>query len=325
MRALLCRQFGPPETLAVEEVPSPVAGPGQVVVSVKAASVNFPDTLIIENKYQHKPPMPFSPGGDLAGVVKEVGPGVTGFKPGDRVQALLTWGGMAEEVAVNAASLVHLPDAVPFDMAASFGLTYTTSYYSLKQCGRLGPGQTLLVLGAGGGVGLAAVELGKLMGARVIACASTAEKLAACRAAGADELVNYETENLRERMKQLVGERGVDVCYDPVGGKYCDPAVRSMAWEGRYLVVGFASGEIPKVALNLALIKGCLIIGIRRGQFMLRRPEESAQNVRELLHWMAEGRLRPMITARYPLERAGQGISDLANRRIIGKAVIEIG
>ncbi len=324
MRAVLCKQFGPPESLVIEDVPSPVATEGKVVVSVKAAAVNFPDTLIIQNKYQHKPPMPFSPGGDLAGVVKEVGPGVTGFKPGDRVMAFLTWGAFAEEVPVASAALAHLPDKVPFDLGASFGMTHSTSYYALKQCGRLGPGQTLLVLGASGGVGMAAVELGKLMGARVIACASTAEKLEACRKSGADELINYETENLRERLKELVGEKGVDVCYDPVGGKYAEPALRSMAWEGRYLVVGFASGEIPKIALNLALIKGCFIMGIRRGQFMLRRPKDSAENIRELLQWIAEGRLKPVISARYPLERAGDAINDLANRRIIGKAVLEI-
>jgi NADPH2:quinone reductase len=324
MRAVLCKQFGPPESLVIEDVPSPVATEGKVVVSVKAAAVNFPDTLIIQNKYQHKPPMPFSPGGDLAGVVKEVGPGVTGFKPGDRVMAFLTWGAFAEEVPVASAALAHLPDKVPFDLGASFGMTHSTSYYALKQCGRLGPGQTLLVLGASGGVGMAAVELGKLMGARVIACASTAEKLEACRKSGADELINYETENLRERLKELAGEKGVDVCYDPVGGKYAEPALRSMAWEGRYLVVGFASGEIPKIALNLALIKGCFIMGIRRGQFMLRRPKDSAENIRELLQWIAEGRLKPVISARYPLERAGDAINDLANRRIIGKAVLEI-
>lgn len=325
MRAVLCKQFGPPESLVVEDIPSPRAGPGQVVVSVRAAAVNFPDTLIIQDKYQHKPPMPFSPGADLAGVVKETGPGVTGFKPGDRVLGFLTWGAFAEEVVVPAASLAHLPDALAFDVAASSGLTCSTSLYALKQCGRLQPGQTLLVLGAAGGVGLVAVEMGKLMGARVIACASSAEKLDVCRQAGADELVNYEQADFRERLKQLAGKNGVDVAYDPVGGKYAEPALRSMAWEGRYLVVGFASGEFPKIGLNLALIKGCLIIGVRRGQFMQRRPEESAANIAQFLGWLASGQLKPHISVRYPLERAADAINDLMHRRISGKAVLEVG
>jgi len=324
MRAVLCKEFGPPESLVVESIPSPKPGAGEVVVSVKAAAVNFPDTLIIQNKYQHKPPMPFSPGGDLAGVVKEVGPGVTGFKPGDRVMAFLTWGAFAEEVPVASAALAHLPDKVPFDLGASFGMTHSTSYYALKQCGQLKSGHSLLVLGASGGVGLASVELGKIMGARVIACASSAAKLEVCRQAGADELVNYEQADFRERLKELGGRDGVNVVYDPVGGKYAEPALRSMAWEGRYLVVGFASGEIPKIALNLALIKGCLIVGVRRGQFMIRRPEESAANIAQLLAWMAAGRIKSHISARYPLERAADAINDLMHRRVSGKVVLDV-
>lgn len=324
MRAVLCKEFGPPDKLVVEDIPSPKPGAGEVVVSVKAAAVNFPDTLIIQNKYQHKPPMPFSPGADLAGVVKETGSSVTGFKAGDRVMALLTWGAFAEEVVVPVGSVVKIPDAVAFDLAASSGLTYTTSYYALKQCGQLQSGHTLLVLGASGGVGLAAVELGKLIGARVIACASSDAKLGVCRQAGADELVNYEQADFRDLLKEVGGRDGVNVVYDPVGGKYAEPALRSMAWEGRYLVVGFASGEIPKIALNLALIKGCLIVGVRRGQFMIRRPEESAANIAQLLAWMASGQIKSHILARYPLERAADAINDLAHRRVSGKVVLDV-
>ena len=322
MRAVLCKQFGLPESLVIEEVASPKPGEGEVVVRVKAAGVNFSDTLIIQNKYQHKPAFPFSPGADIAGIVKEVGPGVTGFRAGDRVMGFLTWGGYAEEVVVPVSKLAVIPQELAFDVAASFGLTYTTSYYALKNCGRLAPGETLMVLGAAGGVGLAAVELGKLMGARVIACASSAEKLEVCRRAGADELVNYEQDNLRARFKELAGDHGVDVAYDPVGGKYSEPALRSMAWEGRYLIVGFASGEIPKIPLNLALIKGCLIIGVRRGPFVLNRKVESAANTSQLISWVASGQLKPLLTARYPFERAAVAMSDLMQRRIIGKAVL---
>ena len=324
MRAVLCKQFGLPESLVIEDIPSPTPGEGEVVIRVRAASVNFPDTLIIQNKYQHKPPMPFSPGADIAGIVKETGPGVIGFKPGDRVIGILTWGGFREEVVVPASHVFDIPDNLPFDVAASFGQTHTTSYYALKDAGHLAPGETLLVLGASGGVGMAAVELGKLMGARVIACASSAEKLEVCRRAGADELVNYEQDDFRERLKQLGGKEGIDVVYDPVGGKYAEPALRCMAWQGRYLVVGFAAGEIPKIPLNLALIKGCLIIGIRRGQFMLRRKAEGDANVRQLIAWVAGGQLKPLITARYPLERAADAINDLLHRRISGKAVLEL-
>lgn len=322
MRAVLCKSFGLPQTLVIEDIPSPQPGEGQVVVRVKAAGVNFPDTLIIQNKYQHKPPMPFSPGADVAGIVKDAGPGVTGFSPGDRVMGIMTWGGFRDEVVVPVSNLFAIPDNLAFDVAASFGQTHTTSYYSLKDAGHLASGETLLVLGASGGVGLAAVELGKRMGARVIACASSAEKLEVCRRAGADELVNYEQDDFRERLKQLAGKDGIDVVYDPVGGKYAEPALRSMAWQGRYLVVGFASGEIPKIALNLALIKGCLIIGIRRGQFMLRRKPESDANIHQLIAWVAGGQLKPLISARYPLERAADAINDLMHRRISGKAVL---
>ncbi|HEX4869274.1 MAG TPA: NADPH:quinone oxidoreductase family protein, partial [Moraxellaceae bacterium] len=251
MKAVLCKQHGLPETLVVEEVPSPVPGPKQVLIAVKACGVNFPDTLIIQNLYQFKPALPFSPGGELAGVVKAVGEGVKHLQAGQPVLAFTGWGGFAEEVLADAKQVVPLPPGVDMAVAAAFMMTYGTSFHALKDRAALQPGETLLVLGAAGGVGLAAIELGKKLGARVIAAASSAEKLAVCQAHGADELINYEAEDLRERIKALTGGKGVDVIYDPVGGKYAEPALRSIAWKGRYLVVGFAAGDIPKIPLNL--------------------------------------------------------------------------
>src|SRR5256886_9667803 len=253
VKAVLCKQYGPPETLVVEELPSPRAGPGEAVVSVKAASVNFPDVLIIQNKYQFKPPLPFSPGSELAGVVKEVGAGVSNVRPGDRVIAFTTYGAFAEEVKTEAARLLPLPEKMDFVTGAAFLLTYATSDHALRDRGALKAGETLLVLGAAGGVGLAAIEIGSALGARVIACASSEDKLAVCREHGADATINYATEDLRERIKSLTEGRGVDVIYDSVGGAYTEPAFRSIAWRGRLLVVGFAAGEIPKLPLNLAL------------------------------------------------------------------------
>ncbi|OLD14865.1 MAG: NADPH:quinone oxidoreductase, partial [Acidobacteria bacterium 13_1_40CM_3_65_5] len=247
MKAVLCKAYGPPESLVVEDVESPTPGPGEVVISVKAASVNFPDVLIIQNKYQVKPPLPFSPGSEVAGIVKATGDGVNGFKPGDRVMAITTYGAFAEEVKTEARRLLPLPAGMDFTQAAAFGLTYATSDFGLRDRGELKAGETLLVLGAAGGVGIAAIEIGKALGARVIACASTDDKLAVCREHGADETINYATEDLRERIKQLTDGKGVDVVYDPVGGPYTEPALRSLAWRGRLLVVGFAAGEIPKI------------------------------------------------------------------------------
>lgn len=321
MRAVLCKRHGPPESLVIEDIPSPRAGKGQVVVQVKAAGVNFHDTLIIQNKYQHKPELPFSPGADIAGTVKEIGEGVQGFKEGDAVAGLLTWGGYAEEVVVPCQRLLPLPPGMPFDIAASFGCTYTTAYYALKNCARLAAGETLLVLGAAGGIGLATVDLGKAMGARVIACASSEGRLAACKAVGADEVINYGKQDLREAIRRLA-EGGVDVVCDPVGGSYAEPALRCMAWKGRYLVIGFASGEIPKIPLNLVLVKGCSVHGVRRGQFIERHPAESAINGRELVSWIAAGKLSPRVSARYRLEQAGDALNDIANHRIEGKAVL---
>ncbi|QRF61662.1 NADPH:quinone oxidoreductase family protein [Variovorax paradoxus] len=322
MRAVLCRQFGPPSSLVVEDVPSPVAGPGRLVVSVKACGVNFPDTLIIQGQYQFKPELPFSPGGEVAGIVKAVGEGVTRFKPGDRVIAATTWGGYAEEVVAEAARTLPMPDGMDFATAAAFTLTYGTSHHALKDRAVLQPGETLLVLGAAGGVGLAAVELGKAMGARVIAAASSPAKLAVCRDHGADELIDYAAEDLRERIKALTGGRGVDVVYDPVGGDYSEPALRGMAWRGRFLVVGFAAGRIPSLPLNLPLLKGCAVLGVFWGAFTRNEPEVNAANLSELMQWVGDGRLRPHVSARYPLERAADALDDLVQRRVHGKVVL---
>src|SRR3954469_21927578 len=288
MKAVLCKQFGPPESLVVEELPSPKPGAGEVVVSVKAASVNFPDYLIIQNKYQFKAPLPFSPGSELAGVVKEVGPGVSGARPGDRVIAFTTYGAFAEEVKTEAARLLPLPQGMDFVTGAAFLLTYATSDHALRDRAALKAGETLLVLGAAGGVGLAAIEIGKALGARVIAAASDDDKLAVCRAHGADELINYSSQDLRERIKEITAGKGVDVIYDPVGGPYSEPAFRSIAWRGRLLVVGFAAGDIPKLPLNLALLKGASIVGVFWGDFARREPKAFAESIQQLGRWYAE-------------------------------------
>ena len=322
MKAVLCKQFGPPESLVYEDVPSPVAGAGEVVVTMKAASVNFPDVLIIQNKYQMKPPLPFSPGSELAGVVKEVGEGVTAFKPGDRVIAFTGYGAFAEEVKTEAKRLVPLPAGMDFAAGAAFILTYGTSDHALVDRGQLKAGDTLLVLGAAGGVGIAAIEIGKALGARVIACASSDDKLAVCREHGADEGINYATDDLRERIKALTGGRGVDVVYDPVGGPYTEPALRSTAWRGRLLVVGFAAGDIPKIPLNLTLLKGCSIVGVFWGEFARREPDVFASRVRQLAAWYAEGKLRPHVSATLPLERAAEALTLMASRRVKGKVVL---
>jgi len=324
MRAVLCKAYGPPESLFLEDVPSPEPGSGEAVVSVKAASVNFPDVLIIENKYQVKPPLPFSPGSELAGVVKAVGAGVTACKPGDRVMAITGYGAFAEEVKCDAQRLLAIPAGMDFATAAAFGLTYATSEHALLDRGALKSGETLLVLGAGGGVGLAAIEIGKILGARVIACASTGEKLAVCREHGADEAINYATEDLRDRIKALTDGRGPDVVYDPVGGAYTELALRSIAWRGRLLVVGFAAGEIPKIPLNLTLLKGCSIVGVFWGDFTRREPQHFTEAMARLGRWYAEGRLKPHISARFPLERAADALKLMAARKVTGKVVLDV-
>ena len=324
MKAVLCKQYGPPESLTIEELPSPRPGPGEVVVSVKAASVNFPDVLIIQNKYQFKPPLPFSPGSELAGVVKEVGSGVSGWKAGDRVIAFTTYGAFAEEAKTEAARLLPLPAGMDFVHGAAFLLTYATSEHALRDRGALEAGESLLVLGAAGGVGLAAIEIGKALGARVIACASSENKLAVCREHGADATINYATEDLRKRIHELTEGGGVDVVYDPVGGAYTEAAFRSLAWRGRLLVVGFAAGEIPKLPLNLALLKGASAVGVFWGDFARREPQAFADSVRQLGRWYSEGRLRPHVSQTLPLEKAAEALKLLASREAKGKIVLTI-
>ena len=322
MKAVMCKEHGPPETLVVEDVPSPVAGPGEVVVSVRAASVNFPDVLIIQNKYQVKPPLPFSPGSEMAGVVKEIGAGVTRVKRGDRVMAVTTYGSFAEEVKTDEARVLAIPAGMDFPTAAAFVLTYATSDHALADRGSLEPGETLLVLGAAGGVGIAAIEIVKALGARVIACASSGEKLAVCREHGADETINYAAEDLRERIKALTGGKGVDVVYDAVGGSYTEPALRSIAWRGRLLVVGFAAGDIPRIPLNLTLLKGCSIVGVFWGDFARREPERFAARIVQLGEWYREGKLKPHVSATLPLERAAEALRMMAARQVKGKVVL---
>jgi NADPH:quinone reductase len=325
MKAVLCKQFGPPESLVVEELPSPKAGAGEVVVSVKAASLNFPDVLIIQNKYQFTPPLPFSPGSEMAGLVKQVGEGVLGYKPGDRVLAVTTYGAFAEEVKVDAGRLVPIPEGMDFNSAAAFLLTYGTSDHALRDRGMLKAGETLLVLGAAGGVGLAAVEIGKALGARVIACASSADKLEVCRQHGADDGINYATEDLRERIKALTAGKGVDVVYDPVGGPYTEPALRSTGWRGRLLVIGFTAGEIPKIPLNLPLLKGSSIVGVYWGDFARREPKQFAESIGQLGKWFREGKLKPHVSQTFPLEQAVDALKLMAARKVKGKVVLTVG
>ena len=322
MKAVLCKELGPPEKLVVEEVPALKPGKGQVVVGVKAAGVNFPDTLIIQGKYQFKAEPPFSPGGEVAGIVKELGEGVSGVKVGDRVIASSTYGGFAEEIAIDAERLVPMPDAMDYVPASAFILTYGTSYHALKDRAQLKAGETLLVLGASGGVGIAAIQLGKAMGARVIAAASSDAKLAVCRANGADELVNYASDDLRTRVKAITAGRGVDVVYDPVGGPYSEPALRDMAWNGRFLVVGFAAGEIPRVPLNLVLLKGCAIVGVFWGAFTRTEPQRNRSNNEELMQLYLAGKIKPHIHATYPLAHAAQALNEVLYKRVSGKVVL---
>ena len=324
MRAALFRAFGNIDQLQVEDIPSPVPEKGQVVVSVKAAGVAYPDVLIAQDKYQNKPELPYSPGGEVSGIVKLVGEGVTRFKPGDAVIARPGSNGCREEVVVPQGVVWPMPAGLDFNVAAGFGSNYFTSYYALRDRGQLKPGETLLVLGASGGVGLAAVDIGKMMGARVIACASSDEKLDICRQAGADELVNYEKEDLRDAIKRLTDGKGVDMVYDPVGDKYAEPAVRGMAWNGRYLVIGFAAGAIPKIALNLVLLKGCAIVGVLAGAHGMRDPKHYRSIIGELLELIHAGKLHPLISATYPLKRTADALNAMLKRQAVGKVVVTI-
>ncbi len=323
MKALVCVEHGGPEKLVIEDLPTPEPGKGEVRIRMKAAGVNFPDVLIIQNLYQFKPPLPFSPGGEAAGIVEAVGEGVRRFKPGDRVIAMVGDGAFREQFLAREDQLSAIADDMPFDVAAGFVMTYGTSHHALKQRARLQPGESLLVLGASGGVGLAAVDLGRRMGAsQVIAAASSAEKLALCREYGATDTVNYTSEDLKARVKELTGGKGVDVIYDPVGDRYADPAFRTIAWNGRYLVVGFAGGEIPKLALNLPLIKGASIIGVFWGAFTQYEPELHRENMQEIFDWFTKGELKPHISARFPLHEGAEAIRMLMDRKAKGKVII---
>ncbi len=322
MKAILCKELGPPSSLVLEDIPSPVPGKKEVLVQIKACSINFPDTLIIQGLYQFKPELPFSPGSDIAGVVKAVGEGVKHVKVGDEVFGLVSHGGFAEEVIVPANSCFPKPPMMDYKIAASFMMAYGTSHHALKDRAKLKEGETLLVLGASGGVGLAAVELGKIMGAKVIAAASTAEKLAVCKEKGADELINYTTEDLKKRVKELTNGKGADVVYDPVGGAYTEAALRATAWEGRFLIVGFPAG-IAKIPMNLPLLKGCQIVGVFWGSFAMRDPQRNMANTMELIQMYAKGQLKPHIHATYSLEDAPKALEEMMNRKVKGKVIIE--
>jgi NADPH:quinone reductase len=306
----------------VRDLPDLVAGPGQAVIDVRAAGVNFPDVLTVEGKYQLKPALPFTPGNEFAGVVRSVGEGVTAFKPGDRVIGFRQTGAFAEQVLASASSLLPMPPGMAFDAAASITLTYGTSHHAIADRGALAPGETMLVLGAAGGVGLAAVEIGKALGARVIAAASSPDKLEVCRAHGADVLIDYGRQDLREAIEAATDGRGPDVIYDPVGGVYSEPALRSIAWRGRHLVVGFANGEIPKLPWNLMLLKGASVVGVFWGDFARREPAANLAAMRQMLGWMMEGKLKPLVSRRYALADTAQALNDMAARKVTGKVVI---
>ena len=324
MKAVLCKAFGPAESLVLEDIASPEPKKNEVLLQVHAAGVNFPDTLIIEGKYQFKPPFPFSPGGEAAGVVGAVGEKVSHVKPGDRVMALTGWGSFAEEVAVPGYNVMPIPEGMDFASAAAFGMTYGTSMHALKQRANLQPGETLLVLGASGGVGLAAVEIGKAMGAKVIAAASSEAKLEVARAAGADVLINYSEGSLKDKLKEITGGQGVDVIYDPVGGDLFEEAFRSIAWNGRMLVVGFASGTIPALPANLTLLKGASLVGVFWGSFAQRQPQDNAANFQQLFAWFAEGKIKPLVSQTYPLAKAADAINHLGQRKAVGKVVVTV-
>jgi len=322
VNAVLCTRHAGPDALELADLPDPVAGPGEVVARVEAAGLNFYDTLIIAGKYQTKPPLPFSPGGEFAGVVESIGPEVSGFAPGDRVMGYITHGGARERTAAPAEKLTKLTADLDADRAAGLTITYGTAYHALKDRARLQPGETLAVLGATGGVGLAAVELGRLMGAHVIACASSDDKLAFARAHGADETVNYARDDVKEALKRLGGEDGIDVIFDPVGGAFSEAALRAIAWNGRHLVIGFAAGEIPKLPLNLTLLKGCDVLGVNWGVWVRRNRARHRADLDRLAHWCAEGKLSCHIHAVYPLAQTPDALKALAERKAMGKLIV---
>jgi NADPH:quinone reductase len=324
MKAILCARFGGPDDLELRDIAAPEPAAGEAVVRVKAAGLNFFDTLIIAGKYQLKPPFPFSPAAEFAGVVERVGAGVTQVAPGDRVAASMGYGAARELVAIKADKLIKLPDALDFERAAGVIITYGTTLHALKDRADLKPGETLAVLGAAGGVGIAAVELGKLMGARVIACASSDDKLAFTRQHGADETINYASQDLRDALRRVTGGPGPDVIYDPVGGPYSEPALRAIGWQGRFLVVGFAAGDIPKLPLNLVLLKGCDVRGVFWGSWTERDPAGHRANVAQLMRWCVEGKLSAHVHAVYPLERTAEALTTLAERKAMGKVILRM-
>lgn len=322
MKALLCKAWGPPESLVIEDLPEPVAGPGEVVVAVKAAGLNFFDTLIIAGRYQFRPELPFSPGGELAGEIVALGPDVTGWAVGERVMAYVGWGACRERVVVRLEDMVRLPAPLSDERAAGLTVTYGTSLHALQDRAKLQPGETLAVLGAAGGAGLAAVEIGQLMGARVIACASSADKLALALEHGADETLDYGATDLKDALKRMTGGRGVDVVYDPVGGDLAEAALRAIAWQGRFLVVGFAAGDIPKLPLNLVLLKGCDVLGVFWGAFREREPGHHRANMARLVAWAAEGKLSAHVHAVYPLAETAAALGVIARREAKGKVIV---
>lgn len=322
MKAVVCAAWGQPDNLEVQELPDLQAGPGQVVVAVRAAGVNFPDVLMVQGKYQFKPELPFVPGSEVAGVVHAVADDVTTFQPGDRVIAFTPTGGFGQQLLTSAQALIPMPAGMDFDTAAAITLTYGTSYHAIVDRAKLEAGETMLVLGAAGGVGLAAIEIGKALGARIIACASTEAKLEVCRQHGADVLINYSKDDWRDALKAATGGKGPDVIYDPVGGVYAEPAFRSIGWGGRYLVVGFANGEIPKLPLNLPLLKGAAVLGVFWGEFTKRDPKGNFNNMRQLLQWLHEGKIKPHISARYPLAQTADALKAMAARAVTGKVII---
>jgi NADPH2:quinone reductase len=324
MKAVVCRAFGPPESLTLEEVPDPQPGDGQLLIDVYAAGLNFPDVLQIAGKYQFQPPFPFTPGAEVAGVVAAVGANVTSVKPGDRVMGMPGIGGMAERVVVTTDSINPMPEGMDFATASGFELAYGTSYHALKQRGQLQAGETLLVLGASGGVGLAAVEIGKAFGARVIAAAGSDEKLQVAKSHGADVLLNYSQASLKDKMKELTGGKGADVIFDPVGGDLFDQATRSINWNGRLLIVGFASGTIPKFPVNLALLKGCQIVGVFWGDFKRREPKAYRQNCHELRKLFEQGQLKPLVSQEFPLAEYAKALNLFVHRQAVGKVVLRV-
>jgi NADPH:quinone reductase len=324
MKAALCKSLDGPDAIVIEDIAEPIAGPGEAIVRVHAAALNFLDTLIVRGKYQQKPPLPFSPASEFAGVVEALGPGTAGVKVGDRVFGFGQIGSAREKMAVAAKKLIPTPKGVPDEIAAGIAVTYGTGYYGLKDRAQLKAGETCAVLGASGGAGLAAVELAKLMGAKVIACASTPEKLAICKSRGADVLIDYTKQDLKEALRAATDGKGVDVVYDCVGGPYAEPAIRSMAWNGRFIVIGFAAGDIPKIPLNLLLLKSCSLVGVFWGASVEREAEVNARNMKELATWVAEGRLKPHIHKVFPLAETGLAIKELDSRAATGKVIIKI-